>query len=79
MRFKNDLWGLTANKMRNNNGYDNVLDLLRRAQAIDDAKKRLAEADREPDILQRFIKRGEALKHLEEANERFKKEIAKNG
>lgn len=65
--------------MRNNNGYDNVLDLLRRAQAVDDAKKRLAEADREPDILQRFIKRGEALKRLEETNERFKKEIAKNG
>lgn len=63
--------------MRNNNGYDNVLDLLRRAQSVDDAKKRLAEADREPDILRRFIKRGEALKRLEEADWRFLQEVTK--
>ena len=51
--------------------YENVLALLQRASAVDEAKKKLAEADREPDILQRFIKRGKALKELEEAEKRF--------
>ena len=45
----------------------NTLELLKRAVAVDEARRQLKEADREPDILQRFIKRGEALKKLEEA------------
>ena len=45
----------------------NALELLKHAVAVDEARRQLREADREPDILQRFIKRGEALKRLEEA------------
>ena len=45
----------------------NALELLKRAVAVDEARRQLREAGREPDILQRFIKRGEALKKLEEA------------
>ena len=49
----------------------NALKLLKRAVAVAEARRQLREADREPDILQRFIKRGEALKKLEEAEKRF--------
>ena len=51
----------------------NALELLKRAVAVDEARRQLREADREPDILQRFIKRGEALKALEEAQKRLLK------
>lgn len=46
--------------------YNHVLELLNKGAAVDEARRQLREADREPDILQRFIKRGEALKRLEE-------------
>lgn len=49
----------------------NALKLLKRAVAVDEARRQLREADREPDILQRFIKRGEALKKLDEAQKKF--------
>lgn len=65
--------------MENNSRFPQSLTFLQRALAVDDARKRLAEADREPDILRRFAKRGEALKRLEEANKEFLKEIVKNG
>lgn len=47
--------------------YHDLLKLLNRGVAVDEARRQLREADREPDILQRFIKRGEALKKLDEA------------
>lgn len=47
--------------------YHKTLELLNKGVAVDEARRQLREADREPDILQRFIKRGEALKRLEEA------------
>lgn len=47
--------------------YHKTLELLDKGVAVDDARRQLREADREPDILQRFMKRGEALKKLEEA------------
>ena len=47
--------------------YHDVLELLNKGAAVDEARRQLREADREPDILQRFIKRGEALKKLDEA------------
>ena len=47
--------------------YHKTLELLNKCVAVDEARRQLREADREPDILQRFIKRGEALKRLEEA------------
>lgn len=46
--------------------YHDILELLNKGSAVDEARRLLREADREPDILQRFIKRGEALKRLEE-------------
>ena len=54
----------------------NALELLKRAAAVDEARRQLREADREPDILQRFIKRGEALKRLEEAQKSLNDLIA---
>lgn len=47
--------------------YHKTLKLLNKGAAVDEARRQLREADREPDILQRFIKRGEALKRLDEA------------
>lgn len=47
--------------------YHDILELLNKGAAVDEARRQLREADREPDILQRFIKRGAALKLLEEA------------
>lgn len=47
--------------------YHKMLELLNKGIAVDEARQQLRKADREPDILQRFIKRGEALKNLEEA------------
>lgn len=47
--------------------YHKTLELLNKGVAVDEARRQLREADREPDVLQRFIKRGEALKRLEEA------------
>lgn len=51
--------------------YHQFLELFKAGAAIDRAKKQLQESDREPDILQRFIKRGEALKALGEAEAEF--------
>ena len=51
--------------------YHDILELLNKGAAVDEARRQLREADREPDILQRFIKRGEALKTLEEAEAIF--------
>lgn len=47
--------------------YHKTLELLNKGAAVDEARRQLRDADREPGILQRFIKRGEALKRLEEA------------
>lgn len=55
--------------------YHDILRLLNKGSAIDEARRQLREADREPDILQRFIKRGEALKKLEEAKKLLTKGI----
>jgi hypothetical protein len=44
--------------------YHKMLELLNKGVAVDEARRQLREADREPDILQRFMKRGEALKNL---------------
>ena len=51
--------------------YHDILELLNKGVAVDEARRQLREADREPDILQRFIKRGEALKKLDEAQKKF--------
>lgn len=47
--------------------YHDILEFLNKGSDVDEARRQLREADREPDILQRFIKRGEALKRLDEA------------
>lgn len=47
--------------------YHDILELLNKGADVDEARRLLREADREPDILQRFIKRGAALKKLDEA------------
>ena len=54
----------------------NALELLKCAAAVDEARRQLREADREPDILQRFIKRGAALKKLDEAQKSLDNFIA---
>lgn len=51
--------------------YHDLLKFLNKGVAIDEARRQLREADREPDILQRFIKRGEALKKLDEAQKKL--------
>ena len=51
--------------------YHDLLKLLNKGVAVDEARRQLREADREPDILQRFIKRGEALKRLDEAQKKL--------
>lgn len=51
--------------------YRRMLELLNKGVAVDEARRQLGDADREPDILQRFIKRGEALKKLEAAQKKF--------
>ncbi len=51
--------------------YHKMLELLNRGVAVDEARRQLREADREPDVLQRFIKRGEALKKLDEAQKKL--------
>lgn len=56
--------------------YHKMLELLNKGADVDEARRQLREADREPDILQRFIKRGEALKRLEEAQKEFDDFIA---
>lgn len=57
--------------------YRRMLELLNKGVAVDEARRQLREAGREPDILQRFIKRGEALKRLEEAQKNFENSIVK--
>jgi cell fate (sporulation/competence/biofilm development) regulator YlbF (YheA/YmcA/DUF963 family) len=57
--------------------YHDILELLNKGAAVNEARRQLREADREPDILQRFIKRGEALKRLEEAQKSFDNFIAR--
>ena len=56
--------------------YHKTLELLNKGVAVDEARRQLREADREPDILQRFIKRGEALKKLEKAQKSLNDFIA---
>lgn len=58
--------------------YHDILELLNKGAAVDEARRQLREADREPDILQRFIKRGEALKRLEEAQKSLGNFIARD-
>ncbi len=58
--------------------YHKTLDLLNKGAAVDEARRQLREADREPDILQRFIKRGAALKKLDEAQKSLDNFIARD-
>lgn len=58
--------------------YHDILELLNKGADVGEARRLLREADRETDILQRFIKRGEALKRLEEAQKRLDKFIARD-
>lgn len=58
--------------------YENILRKLEAAKAVDEAQKRLAEADREPDVYRRFVRRGAALKELEKAQRIFLKRMKEN-
>lgn len=51
--------------------YKNILRKLEAAKAVDEAQKRLMEADRDPDVYRRFVRRGAALKELEKAQRIF--------
>ena len=58
--------------------YHDILELLNKGAAVDEARRQLRESDREPDILQRFIKRGAALKKLDEAQKSLDNFIARD-